>query len=270
MDAKLLYWYHNKLHHNSKPNTHRHPFYQLEIILKGAINIEDSHTQHKINAPAIAVIPPNIEHTISKKEYEGEAFSFKLQSSEIKNIPQKIFTIEYDSFAQWLTETLSALILQSQYPPITQTEIISSLFSAFFTRLNKIYSTQKTAEPEFFRQIREFVLAHGRLANIDSAAEHLLCTSDHLKYIFRKTALENPELGIGTSPKDFIDNIILEMIERYLKYSKMPISQIAKSTKFSDIYKLSRFYFRMRGISPSDFRKNCNLPPDKNIRNSER
>ena len=256
MYTKLLYWYHNELHHNSKPNTHRHPFYQLEIVLQGAINIEDSNTQHKINAPAIAVIPPNIEHTISKKEYEGEAFSFKLQSPEIKNIPQKIFTVEYDSFTQWLTETLSALILQAKYPPITQNEIITSLFSVFFTRLNKVYSSQKDTEPELFHQIREFVLVHGRLANIDNTAAHLHCTSNHLKYIFRKTALENPQFKTGTSPKIFIDNIILEMIERYLKYSKMSISQIAKSTKFPDIYKLSRFYFRMCGISPSEARRN--------------
>lgn len=255
MNTKILYWYHNKLNNKSTPSFHRHPFYQLEIILKGSLHIGPAADMKKFKAPQIIVIPPNIEHTIGKREGEGEALSFKIKTEKTYDFPQKIFAVPPDYFTQWLTNSISSLIFENNAPLNSKIQIAEYIFGSFFEYLNKSLKNKTQTEPEIFALTREKVMAWGRMANIDNIAESIGFSPAHYKYIFRKTALENPELEIDTSPKNFIDNILVEMIERYLKYSKMPISQIAVSVKFPDIYKLSRFYFRMRGISPSDFRK---------------
>ena len=254
MDTKLLYRYHNNLQHKSKPNVHQHPFYQIEIITQGSIYINSQNNETEYNAPAIVIIPPNIKHTIAKESGSGEAFSFKIQTDILTKQPQKIFAMEQNCFTDWFYDSIVKLARSDNYSPTAEGKLFEYTFSALFIHLGENSEKYKNAEPELFRRIREFTLSHGRLANIDTAAEYLGCSSAHLKYIFRKTAVENPSCNISTSPKDFIDNVILEMIERYLKYSDMPISQIAKSTQFPDIYKLSRFYCRMRGISPLKFR----------------
>ncbi len=255
MDAKILYWYHNKLKNRSTPSFHCHPFYQLEIILKGNLHIGTAADMKNFNAPQIVVIPPNIEHTIGKIPGEGEALSFKIKTNKSYDFPKKIFAVPSDYFTQWVASSIDTLIFENAAPMNSKIQIAEYIFNSFFDYLNQSLKNKIQTEPEIFTLTREKVMAWGRLANIDNIAEHLGFSPAHYKYIFRKTALENPELKISTSPKIFIDNILTEMIERYLKYSKMPISQIASSVKFPDIYKLSRFYFRMRGISPSDFRK---------------
>ena len=82
MDTKILYWYHNKLNNKSTPSFHRHPFYQVEIIIQGCLHIGPRKNIKIFKAPQIVIIPPNIEHTIGKNAGEGEALSFKIKSNK--------------------------------------------------------------------------------------------------------------------------------------------------------------------------------------------
>ena len=255
MDTKILYWYHNKLNNKSTPSFHRHPFYQVEIIIQGCLHIGPRKNIKIFKAPQIVIIPPNIEHTIGKNAGEGEALSFKIKSNKSYNFPKRIFTADNDYFTQWLTHAVKSLILENNAPLDSKIQVAGYIFDSLLEYLDNSLKKQECPEPEIFVLTREKVMAWGRLANIDNIAEALGFSAAHYKYVFRKTAIDNPSLGISTSPKDFIDNVLVEMIERYLKYSKMSISQVAASTNFPDIYKLSRFYFRIRGVSPTDFRK---------------
>ncbi len=259
MRTELLYWYFNSLTYESIPNEHCHPYWQMEVLIYGLLRIGPVKGLREFHAPAIVVISPETPHTVQKKSGEGEALSIKLQVDDHRLDHIGIFSVPDDDFCLWLQKTVAEMIANEKQNPeqlIRNLHVLEHLASAFFEHLAECVSENKPKEPQLFTRLREIVLTMGRAANIDSAAEQLKCTPAHLKYIFRCTSEQFPELHAGSSVKNFMDLICAEMIERYLKYSKLPVGKIAEASGFPDIYKFSRFYRRMRSRSPSEFRKN--------------
>ena len=83
------------------------------------------------------------------------------------------------------------------------------------------------------------------------AAEELNLTVSQLKYRF---AGECAKAGLpDRSAKHYIDRLLTELIESYLEYSMFSIGEIARATRFPDIYSMSHFYKRLRGRSPANW-----------------
>lgn len=60
---------------------------------------------------------------------------------------------------------------------------------------------------------------------------------------------------LGFSPKEEIDQLTIFEIKSYLTNTDMPIKQIASELNFEDVSYLCRYFKRLTGISPADYRK---------------
>ncbi|REC46197.1 helix-turn-helix domain-containing protein [Chryseobacterium pennipullorum] len=61
----------------------------------------------------------------------------------------------------------------------------------------------------------------------------------------------------GTSYQDYLLDYRLKLVETYLKYSSVRLSEIAYDLQFSDESHLSRLFKKYRGVTPGAYRKNC-------------
>jgi len=259
MRTQFLYWFHNELSAKSLPCEHLHPYWQLEVVISGHLHIGPIKKMREFKAPCMVLVSPETLHTVQKSSGEGEAFSFKFQLIEHQQDFPGIFAIPNDYLGNWLYMTIINLFRSEKQNSelfINKVHLLEHLLAMLLEHIDTCLSGTLPAEPELLVRLREFVLMIGRDANIDTASKYLNCSPAHLKYMFRCISQTYSELGAGTSVKDFIDQVCVELIEKHLRYSKMPIGEIAKAVNFPDIYKLSRFYRRIRKITPSDFRKN--------------
>ena len=259
MRAQLLYWFHNELSARSIPCEHRHPYWQLEILVSGLLRIGTIKKLREFKAPSLVLISPETLHAVQKNSGEGEAFSFKFQANEYQQNALGVFVAPNDYFGGWLYDTVIDLCRDEKQNSelfINKAHVLEHLLAALMEHVGRCLPGTLPTEPELFTRLREFVLMAGRAANIETASEYLKCSPAHLKYMFRRISREHPELDAGGSVKDFIDRVCVELIEKHLRYSKMSVGEIAEAVNFPDIYKLSRFYRRMRKMAPSEFRKN--------------
>jgi putative HTH-type transcriptional regulator (araC family) len=60
---------------------------------------------------------------------------------------------------------------------------------------------------------------------------------------------------LGFSPKEEIDQLTIFEIKSYLTNTDMPIKQIASELNFEDVSYLCRYFKRLTGMSPADYRK---------------
>ena len=112
-------------------------------------------------------------------------------------------------------------------------------------------------ESPLFSRLYDLVHARGREVNVFLAAEELKMSVSKLKFRFVCESRNAPERNAGSSVKKYLDILLLDLIEDYLKYSALSIGEIARATRFSDIYSLSHFYKRMRGRAPTRFSTTC-------------
>ena len=122
------------------------------------------------------------------------------------------------------------------------------MLSGILSRLT-LHHQAKQGEPYICSAIKELVSRYGYQVNIPFAAEKLSLTRSQLHYRFAKSS------NGSTDIKAFIEDALLKLPEKHLRYSPMNISEIASELNFSSIYSFSRFYKRKTGISPMEMRK---------------
>lgn len=110
-----------------------------------------------------------------------------------------------------------------------------TLFNRFFALLSRHYA--KHREVEFY-------------------AKELCITPDYLYKISYKVA--------KTSPKEIIDHQVVVAIKTYLLDTNLSVKNIASELNFDDPSYMCRFFRRMTGMSPIEFRNNSNGKNGKN------
>ncbi len=254
--AKLLHWVHDVDEITQGREKHRHPHWQMELIRAGSFPIDLEKETVTLEPGDILLLPPQALHGIFKSRPGTETYSFKFEyetKEGAEKFPARILK-RGEVFPRWLADSVCALLQGENQQTLAahgKTAILEYLLSCAAD-----YSLSKAAyraEPELAVRLREAVLYHGKEVDLAFAAKWLHLPVSGLKYRFRKLRKSHPEYG--NSPSEFCGRICLEMIENYLEYSSLSIGEIADAIHFPDIYALSRFYAKKRGIPPSEFRR---------------
>lgn len=82
---------------------------------------------------------------------------------------------------------------------------------------------------------------------IQTIAEHFGISGNYFGEYFKQQT--------GVSYQDYLLDYRLKLVETYLKYSSVRLSEIAYELQFSDESHLSKLFKKYRGITPGEFRK---------------
>ena len=109
-------------------------------------------------------------------------------------------------------------------------------------------------EPPIFRKIHQTALRGGVVMNVADCAAALNINVPQLNYQFRKELHEYKLDPADYSVKKIIDQALLYLIDRYLDFSDLSLSTIARQMRFNNVYTFSRYYKRLTGYSPKERR----------------
>ena len=231
---------------------HSHPYWQLEYVAGGApVAICDGSGKRRELPPrTFVLIPPLTPHRFIRSGEGTETCSFKFtfEAESVFSREIRLYSAS-QPFFEWVAGQMEHLFAGSC--SVLQRNLL--LEYLLMDLLHFVFQGTPAAggESPLFSRLYDLVHSRGREVNVSLAAEELNLTVSQLKYRFLCESRNAPERKAGTSVKRYIDGLLAELIEDYLKYSALTIGEIAKATRFPDIYSLSHFYKRMRGRAPT-------------------
>ena len=225
---------------------HSHDFYQIEFGIEGNIPAVTDLEKITLEPGELWLIPPGLRHRFLKSEDKYRYITLKFICEE--NIHG--FKGNDDICCTLLKSILAVIKHECGLDPnsVSAKFVIETMLSGIISRLAHHHQA-KQGEPYIFSAIKELVSRFGYQVNIPFAAEKLALTRSQLHYRFAKSS------NGSTDIKAFIENALLHLAEKHLRYSPMNISEIAAELNFPSIYSFSRFYKRKTGISPLDMRR---------------
>ena len=232
---------------------HAHPYWQMEYIAgKSSIRLCDRNGECGEVPPGVFVlIPPLTPHRFLRSGKGTESYSLKfIWEAEAPGQEIHRYSVSQVFFA-WSAVNLIRIFSGSF--PVRQRNLFLEYLLMNILHFTMAGEPCDVRESPLFSRLYDLVHARGREVNVSLAAEELKMSVSQLKYRFVCESRNAPERNAGSSVKKYLDTLLLELIEDYLKYSALSIGEIARATRFPDIYSLSHFYKRMRGRAPTCF-----------------
>jgi AraC family transcriptional activator of pobA len=219
------------------------------MCVKGNLVVEISEGRTLLESGDILIVPPDNWHVFYYNDIPHEAYSFKFNLDVPSRKKFSSSLIDDETFSGIYCDIVHKLLMEEEKSNlfISSKKTVIEYLLKDIVHFRYVSQPAPEAEAEFVRKTRELVYKHGKEVNVAFAAENMGWSAGHLKFMFKK------ELGI--SAKDFIDRECLKLSEKHLLYSRLNVSGIAEMMNFPDVYAFSRFYKRMTGKSPSEFRK---------------
>ena len=254
----LLYWGAGPLIRNEKITSHKHDFCQLELSVSGTRVCKSGKKIFSFSTFESVFIPPGHAHAFSPHGSGGEYlyYSFKFRSSDGK-LPPAPVKIPRDHFSEWVADNiiryLGNEIGQLSYDPHAA-EILESLIGNLLEHYCTKFVPQSPLPP-FLEYFRVQIAQHGAQMSVKLAAEQTGLSVIQFRYRFKKEAANLPYEEKFASPGKFIDHLLLETACMHLKDSNLPAVSIAMLMGFNNNYTFSRFFRRMTGMTPLQYKK---------------
>lgn len=224
---------------------HKHAFYQMELCLSGPLLCQTEEEKFILRPGELWLIPPELPHQFvdDKRPYEYLSLKFKFDVM-LPQIRRKDDITEY-----YLNAILDIIGQKKGFSPYTPDgkNVIENHLYGLLCHLTEKADSEKN-ESRFIMKIREEVCKRGYEMNVDQLAQFCYCTRSQFKYKFAKETKGNGNI------KQFIENILMELADKHLKYSSLSFGRIAEEMHFPSIYVFSRFFKRKTGITPSEYR----------------
>lgn len=228
---------------------HSHEFYQIEFCISGVIPCLTPEETVELQPGELWLIPPGLSHRFLKSEEKYRYITLKFQSDAV------IHSFSgRDQVCGTLCNAISNIIKHDAGIDPNSADakfVIETMLAGIIARLSK-HPASRHGEPIICSAIRELVSRYGYNVNIPFAAQKLNMSRSQLHYKFSKST------GGSTDIKSFIEDLLLHLAEKHLRYSPMNISEIAAELNFPSIYSFSRFFKRKTGLSPLEMRKSEN------------
>lgn len=252
--CNLLHWgYEN--HPVPDVPAHRHDYFQIELCVKGFIDLTTQTGKLHIAPKEWVLIPPETEHAMRYAAEGLEYYSFKFSVSDLAFLPPaEVLFSGQDNLSCWIIDSLKTQRPANCYKCMPINENRSVLEALLLSMLQRALLPVNTPQlPETLQKLQSLIASEGARVNIKNAGEMLNMAPNQFKYRAR-TALN--ELAENITLKDFIDRELLHHTDRMLFYSDLSINKIAERLNFNNIYTFSRFVRRLTGESPLQRRKN--------------
>lgn len=246
----LKFWSHD-LNRPLVDKVHTHPYWQMEYIVRGGGTrvFDRNDAPVELKNGMFVLIPPLVPHRFARIGEGTETCSFKFTFAGGNPQGDILLYSGELPFFRWTGGEVERLIA-APLPVLERNRLLEYLLMNILD-CTSAASPESENETPLLSRLRDLVHSRGRELNVCVAAEELNLTVSQLKYRF---AGECAKAGLpDRSVKRYIDRLLTELIESYLEYSMLSIGEIARATRFPDIYSMSHFYKRLRGRSPANW-----------------
>jgi AraC family transcriptional activator of pobA len=247
-----------------KPHRHR-DLHQVLLTQRGRVDLRLDGETRALRSPALIVVPPGVVHSFRfQPDTAGLVVSFSpgllhevaTASSGLREFVGDAAAVALDRGALDATDlwALGQMLLREyERSAPGRHAALRGLTGALLANLLRVASTASPAAAivprdrelvaRFRQQVERQFRAHATLAAYVTA----LRTS--------ATRLRRACLAVtGQSPLELIHLRLIVEAERQLRYTPMPVTQVAYYLGFDDPAYFSRFFTRRMGVSPRDFR----------------
>ena len=248
---------------------HRHDYYTIIFIEKGAGSHYIDFTEFTIEDRSIFFILPGQMHQIEfTSEPQGWVVTFTEEFLIANSIPDKLINDIYlfNDYGQSpplpINETdlpvyINLLIQMDHFSQSLQTytlEAVGSLVKVFLIQSNNHCSLRKSNNPQlvetsnhilrtFKQQLnKKYAVAH----MVSDYADDLSVTSDYLNKTVKNLT--------GKSAKDHIQSKLITEAKRSLLFSNISNKELSYELGFDEAAHFNNFFKKITGYTPSEFR----------------
>lgn len=226
---------------------HVHPYWQMELVMDRRLRIRVGKRILRPRDGDLVLIPPQNWHHLEHPEGKaGRSIKFAVEEMS-EHYPAGI--VARTAAAELIHGALRAAILLGNEPD-EQTRVHIEHLLAAALDIHFGHLQPGGAEADLVRKARQHVdqaLAAGRPLFVNELASTLRCSTAYLNRVFRNR--------LGISAKSFIDQQRFEVACRLLLGTSLNVSQLAEELGFDDAFRFSRFFKRLSGVAPSDYRR---------------
>lgn len=235
-----------------KTRLHSHPFWQLEILVKGRMTVRLEGRSFTLAAGDLCFLPPERLHDLDYNEKNCRYFSVKFSTDAPVPADFAGHALVLSPEVQAFRECLAALIPET-YPASPQVSrwigyAVSALLQADLHPLPPAPTYLEKEKLGILQRVRSLVeQKEGRSLAVTEIARTLDYSPSHLSTLFKNKT--------GVILKTFIEQERSRLIAARLRYSDLRISELARELSFPDVLGFSHYCRRHLGLGPRAFRK---------------
>jgi AraC-like DNA-binding protein len=251
IDTRLLYMEHYLRRRGIVTDLHFHAFWQLELIVRGAMTAWVSRDEYALKSGDILIIPPGLQHQFKYLDGSSEFFSVKFEI--VAGEPhgsEPLFDegSEMNALRRHLVESLSNEGLGREERVVAVKHALDALLELEYLKDDHSRKKDKSVAGLVKKCIDQ---RNGGKITVEEIARQLGYTRGHLTQLFHSKT--------GVSIKPYIDQERIKTAKHLIQFSDRTLSEIAYYLGFSDLFSFSKFFKRISGESPRGFKKRVHL-----------
>ncbi|WP_123043242.1 helix-turn-helix transcriptional regulator [Cohnella candidum] len=249
-------------YNEAKPNYRIGPrfivYFSLHFVLKGHVTLRWDHEEVILRRGDLFALFPHQIHKYNITPDSEEPLKMFWIAAEGKQMPSLIrrlgLTPQLPYLKAFFSPSFEASLfhLANQWEDLTRKDDFS-LTHAFYALLNQLL--QMSQPPQSSASTDDWIsksLAYIHLnymegITIRDIAEHVGIHRSHFSNIFNKK--------VGVRPQQYLMNLLMKKAMEMVSTTTMPITHIALSLGYSDVYSFTHSFKGFYGESPSFYRK---------------
>lgn len=244
-----------------KKNLHYGQPYQLNegrvmIVNQGWVKVSINMVDHLLDRHTVVVLVPDSVFEIEawSDDFDMQAFSFKELPIVATSLNHHFVTTLNEQ--EWqLCSTYFNLLWQTVHIQPLQLDAIRHLQTSFLLETQQIAQCKEAVRQESitrkdttFQRFIQLVNQHGmKERKIEFYADSLCITPNYLGSLIKQAT--------GLTVMQWLNRYTIQQSKILLKYSDMPIWEIAERLNFANPSFFSKFFKRETGLTPKAFRE---------------
>lgn len=250
----------------------KHPFYELIFVSSGKLNINSDDYVGALKKNSLIIHKPNESHSLTCPEKTAPTviiIGFTCEGGEFDRLsksPVLLSDLEIKKLAEIVKEGRNVFappydqpvfdMKKKKNPPFGAEQMLKILLEYFLIGLSRRFLDYvETAETEF----SETLSVNEIIAYIDDNYKEKI-TIDELAFIFRtnrSSLCKLFKLNTGKTIIEYVNNKKLESAKRKILSTDKTLTEIAEELNFESIHYFTRFFKKMTGLSPKEYRKSA-------------
>lgn len=243
---------------------HRHHFWQMNLCCESTADLELASHREKLESGDIAIIPPECAHGLHFSEtvkFKSFSFKFNLRIPLLPELKDAILIRSDERTCQILAATDA--LYQGFFPEelrrsnlqysVSQESSHPRLLEGLLLGILQYYCLERLEERhqgELLFRMREAVARRGGgPLTVEELAAEIGYSPGHLLLLTQRK--------IGKSTKQFIDEERIKIAKRYLRYSTLNVTELAKRLGFTDPVYFGKFFRKLTGEPPGRYLRRC-------------